>query len=313
MCTYNGSRFLDEQLSSIERQERPPDEMVVCDDGSGDDTVAKLQEFASRSSFPVRIVVNENNLGTSRNFEKAISLCASDIIALSDFDDIWYGSRLQKTEEAFVRHPSAGVVFGDGDIIGPDSSLLGSGLWKSAHFGRLQRFQFRSHNATRALLRHNVVTGATMAFRSSLREMVLPLPDIWIHDGWIALIASFFSDIVALNQPLIRYRKHPDQKTGFLYGLVPELARAGVTSHSHYYRQVQQYESAYERLLGHVKTEKQKKMMKWITAKIRHSSVRAHMPVHKVARIPFVLQEFATMRYTLYSRGLLSAWRDLLL
>jgi len=311
MGTYNGSRFLDEQLSSISRQSRLPDELIICDDCSRDDTLSRLQHFAEHSSFPVRIVVNQANLGPTRNFEQAISLCQGEIVALSDQDDIWKEHRLQKTEEVFARNPSAGLVFTDADIIGPDSVPVGARLWSFIHFGRLQQFQLRHKNAARALLRHNLVTGATMAFRATLRDVALPIPDIWVQDGWIALITSFFYDVVPIKEPLIQYRKHPEQKIGFTDGLRAEAALAKTTPPSHFHDRVQQYEAAYARLLPHAKTEKQKSIIKCIAAKIRHLSTRAHMPGGKVARIPVVFRELATMRYTLYSRGIISAARDL--
>ena len=312
MCAYNASRFLEEQLSSISGQSRLPDEVVICDDGSQDDTVAKLQAFARAASFPVRIEVNKSNLGITRNFEQAISLCQGEIIVLSDCDDIWKRERLQITEKAFEGHPSAGVVFANADIIGADSAPTGTRLWDHAHFGILQQFQLRHGQGTRALLRHNLVTGASMAFRASLREVALPIPEIWIHDGWIALIASLFTDLVAVKEPLIDYRKHPDQNVGFLEGgFVPDLARAKAAGFSQYLFRVQQYEVAYERLLPHAKTEKQKQILSCIAAKIRHLSARARMPQSKMARVPAVAREFIAMRYTLYSRGLISALRDL--
>ena len=88
MCTYNGARFLREQLESIASQIRLPDELVVCDDGSTDATLAILTEYAKAVRFPVRIQCNTSRLGPAKNFEQAISLCKGEIIVLSDQDDI---------------------------------------------------------------------------------------------------------------------------------------------------------------------------------------------------------------------------------
>jgi glycosyltransferase involved in cell wall biosynthesis len=313
LCTYNGSRFLDEQLASIREQERPPDELVVCDDCSGDATVAKLEKFARDSTFPVRVVVNRTRLGSTKNYSEAIALCNGEIIALSDQDDIWNKMRLRKTEEVFIRRPSAGMLFSDADLIEEDSSPAGVRLWKSVRFGYFQRLLLQRDRAAQALLRHNVVTGATMAFRSSLREIVLPIPDIWIHDGWIALLASFFSEIVALNDPLIQYRRHRAQQVGVSPSLRSQIARAKSGSLGHYSLQAEQYEIAHQRLHPYARTEKQKEILRCLTGKVRHSLTRARMPEHRIARIPLVTKEFVTMRYTLYSRGLTSAIRDLLI
>ena len=89
MTTYNGEKYLQEQLDSFLGQNRLPDELVVCDDGSQDRTMAILESFSSRAPFPVRIYRNSAKLGYSKNFEKAGSLCTGDIIAFSDEDDVW--------------------------------------------------------------------------------------------------------------------------------------------------------------------------------------------------------------------------------
>jgi glycosyltransferase involved in cell wall biosynthesis len=96
MCTYNGSRFIADRLTSMLAPQRLPDELVVCDDHSSDGTAEKLYTFKARAPFPVRVLVNGRNLGSTKNFEKAISLCEGDIIALSDQDDIWAVNRLDK-------------------------------------------------------------------------------------------------------------------------------------------------------------------------------------------------------------------------
>lgn len=87
LCTHNGSAYLTEQLASIAAQTRLPDELVVCDDRSSDDTPRLLADFAARAPFPVQVVVNSENLGSTAKFAKAISLCQGDFIALSDQAD----------------------------------------------------------------------------------------------------------------------------------------------------------------------------------------------------------------------------------
>src|SRR5215208_90703 len=102
MCTYNGAQFVAEQLDSIAAQTRRPDELVVCDDGSDDATPEIIREFAHRASFPLRFYVNETNLGSTRNFERAISLCEGDFIALADQDDVWLPEKLERLERALA-------------------------------------------------------------------------------------------------------------------------------------------------------------------------------------------------------------------
>ena len=110
LCTYNGERFLRKQLDSYIQQTRLPDELVICDDGSKDRTLEILEEFAAKAPFSVRIYQNVQNLGWSKNFEKAINLCTGDLIALSDQDDEWLSHKLAKIEGFFVRGANTGYV-----------------------------------------------------------------------------------------------------------------------------------------------------------------------------------------------------------
>ena len=103
LCTYNGEPFLSAQLRSIAAQDRPPDELVICDDGSSDGSLEVIRGFARCSRIPTRVVVNDKNLGSTRNFEQAISLCQGEIVLLADQDDVWYPYKLRRIQEVFLR------------------------------------------------------------------------------------------------------------------------------------------------------------------------------------------------------------------
>jgi glycosyltransferase involved in cell wall biosynthesis len=167
MCTYNGSRFLREQLDSISRQSRLPDELIVSDDCSTDCTVEIIREFSATVPFEV-------------NFEKCIQLCTGDLIVLSDQDDYWYFDRLQTTENVMIDRPDAGALFADADVVDCNLNPLGYRLWKAVHFNDRLRRQFAQDKAFEALIAHNVVTGATMAFRAEFRPLLVPIPPLWI-------------------------------------------------------------------------------------------------------------------------------------
>src|SRR5688572_14133745 len=96
MCTYNGARYLKEQLDSFTVQTRLPDELIVCDDGSSDETCQIVSTFAASAPFTVRLEVNQQTLGSTQNFAKAIQLCRGDLIALCDQDDVWLPGKLDK-------------------------------------------------------------------------------------------------------------------------------------------------------------------------------------------------------------------------
>ena len=97
LCTYNGAQYLPDQLESIVAQTRLPDELVVGDDHSTDDTVNILEDFAAGAPFPVRLHVNETNLGVVKNFEATILRCQGNLTALCDQDDVWLRNKVGET------------------------------------------------------------------------------------------------------------------------------------------------------------------------------------------------------------------------
>lgn len=116
MCTYNGARFLPEQLRSILAQTRLPDEMVVCDDGSTDATMEVLEAFAATAPFPVRVERNEVNLQYTGNFLKAASLCHGTYVAFCDQDDVWHPDKLE-TVAARIEEADPVLVLHEGTVV----------------------------------------------------------------------------------------------------------------------------------------------------------------------------------------------------
>ena len=110
MCTYNGQRFLDQQLQSFLDQTVQPDELVVCDDVSSDDSMAMVEAFAARAPFTVKLFRNAQNLGYSRNCERAIAQCTGDLVLLCDQDDVWDRRKIEILREVFVAEPEVGLV-----------------------------------------------------------------------------------------------------------------------------------------------------------------------------------------------------------
>jgi glycosyltransferase involved in cell wall biosynthesis len=216
MCTYNGAPYLSEQLQSIAAQTRPPDELVVCDDGSTDATRRILEAFAADVSIPVRLYVNERTLGSTRNFERAIGLCAGEIIALADQDDVWRPEKLARAAAILGAFPEVGLVFSDAALVDAAARPLGRRLWEVVGGTRAARQLRRRDRAFRLLLPGWTVTGATMAFRAKFRPLVLPIPaDIaMIHNGWIALMISTVARVHFIDEPLMLYRQHGAQQIG---------------------------------------------------------------------------------------------------
>ena len=226
ICTYNGERFLRQQLDSIARQTLLPDELVACDDDSSDTTIKVLGEFARRVSFSVQIHKNDHNLGSTKNFEKAISLCSGTNIFLSDQDDIWKPNKIETLSRALAEHPEVGYVFSDAELTDQSLQPLGCRLWDSIGFQNEIRSKFNSEEQFYLLVEKNVVTGATLAFRSQIAKRAMPFPESWVHDSWLALISSATkAPGLPIDEPLIFYRQHAAQQIG----TISELAEKNKT------------------------------------------------------------------------------------
>jgi len=312
LCTYNGGAYLDEQLQSILNQSRLPDEVVICDDASTDRTTDIARKFAATANFPVRVSINESNVGSTRNFEKAIRLCEGDVVVLSDQDDCWYETRLSMLEQPFLSNPSVGLVFSDADLMDENSRLLGKRYWKTHGLSESRSKQMGEGRALDVLLRHNVVCGATMAFHSELRDIVLPIPDMAVHDLWIALIASVVSEIRALPVPLIKYRKHLGQQIGVLYyDFWESLAKAKQIGAAEYLRHALLYAMARDRIRQYRSGRDLEKKIHLVDGKAKHMSMRAAIPAARWKRLPLILRQTVNGDYFRYSEGYKSIAKDL--
>jgi glycosyltransferase involved in cell wall biosynthesis len=214
MCTYNGARHLRAQLDSIAAQTRLPDELVVCDDGSTDATLAILERFAAAAPFPVRIHRNRTPLSTPKNFERAIGLAAGEIIALADQDDVWYPPKLERLEQELVRSERIGLVFSDADVVDERLCPAGYRLWQALRaFERHKRLIARGR-LFEALVHDNLVTGCTSAFRSAYKDLVIPVPAACAHDSWAALVVAAVAEVARIEAPLLAYRQHAANQSG---------------------------------------------------------------------------------------------------
>ncbi|MFN2499542.1 MAG: glycosyltransferase family 2 protein [Pyrinomonadaceae bacterium] len=314
MCTYNGARYVLEQLESLASQTRVPDELIVCDDGSTDETVQILSKFALSVSFPVRIQLNQQNVGLIKNFERAIALCDGDIIALCDQDDVWRPEKLARLEAIFAATPDAGLVFSDAELVDDALRPLGRRLSETVGSNSAQRKLRHREKAFRLLLPGCLVTGATMAFRTHHRSLTLPIPEdiAMIHDGWIALMVSAVARVFFIEEPLMFYRQHDAQQIGAKPKKKEKVAMQTVVRRVTSYAELLKIiERAKERLLlqGEVNTDIALRELETVGAHLRK---RAHLPESWLRRLPLVLHELLTLRYHRYGKGMFSAAKDLL-
>jgi glycosyltransferase involved in cell wall biosynthesis len=306
MTTYNGRLFLKEQLDSIAAQSRQVDELVVCDDGSADNTVGMLNKFKAAAPFPVRIAVNEKNLGCTKNFEKAISLCGGDIILLCDQDDVWLPHKAAVIEEMFLANPDCGMAFTDAVVVDEKNRPL-SKLWTDFEFDKRRQRKIKAGNGFETFVRGNVVTGATAAVTKSFFEEARPFPADVTHDYWMAMAAVLKNKLFFNGAVTINYRKHSAQQIGtppsaFFQKLkrIPDLDKEAV-----------QRKVLREELDGRFHlTEAQNKLF---ADSIEFYRYRNGIRRYGLMRIPKIIYNLSMGNYHKFSGGFLSAGKDLIM
>jgi glycosyltransferase involved in cell wall biosynthesis len=284
LATYNGTVYLKEQLESIAAQTRTPDELVISDDRSTDDTLRLIEEFAVTADFPVRLSVNESNLGTAKNFEKAIGLCRGDVILLSDQDDVWHSDKLESVERIFEAKPQLSLVFSNAELVDESLRRFDETLFDLVDFNDRKQRLVKSGRALDVQLRENLVCGCTVAFRANLKELILPISGEGplVHDGWIMLLIAAVGEIDFINRPLMKYRQHPAQQcrvveTSTWHDIMtsPHVDRACCV------RQAHQIDEAFERLAAYGLSQDKERLLR---EQIVHLHERAQLPVPNFSR-----------------------------
>lgn len=203
MTTYNGERFIKQQLQSILMQLGEHDEVIAVDDGSTDETLAVIEALGDAR---VRVNVNRNNLGPMRSFELGLAQAKGEIIFLADQDDVWWTDKVSKMQKALDQ----GAWLAIHDAVVTDGELHElDGSWN--HFNHNQ-FGRR----VMSTVIKNPYTGAMMAFRRALLPKILPFPaKAPMHDWWIgAVCLKEHLPIATLPDQLMDYRRHGGNVTG---------------------------------------------------------------------------------------------------
>ena len=313
MCTYNGARFLEEQLTSLVAQSRRPDEVVVCDDGSTDASVALLRTFAAEAPFSVLVHENQDRLGSTKNFERAIGLCTGELIYLCDQDDIWDSEKIGLTENRFIANPNVSLVFTNAEVVDDNAKPLGYTLWERLRIDKELQTRLRTSRALEVLLERPIVTGATMAFPSRFRDLVIPIPgDIsLIHDGWIALMLSLVGPFNLIDRPLLKYRQHQAQQLGVPNITRPASILANANRRNDFEPEIRKLEAVCERLQSH-EHRYESQHAEILRDRLNHLHQRMAISKSKLSGVRLAINELVSGRYHRYSNGLYSLVKDLI-
>lgn len=195
MATYNGEKYIKEQLDSILSQIKVDDEVIVSDDNSSDATLAVIKDFNDER---IKIYLNSKENGYTRNFENALEKSTGEIIFLADQDDVWVEHKVEVLLKGLEKN----------DFVVSDCKIV------DAELNVLNESHFKLRGVKQGFVQNLLLTryvGACMAFKREVLEKSLPFPSnakLSAHDYWICLISELYFEVGLIEEPLLLYRRH---------------------------------------------------------------------------------------------------------
>lgn len=216
LAAYNGEKYIADQLRSILNQTVLPNEIIIIDDHSSDDTLNVIESFFQNESISPLLIKHEKNKGVNRSFEDGINIASSRFIFLCDQDDFWLENKIEKMLNAFDMERNVSMVICNAAITDEDLLPTGKDMFG---FTRLDLdFQngvcsIETKTMQSLLLKRNYVTGMSLAFDKSMLNK-LSIPDEVIFDYWLAWNLSERGTTLFLNDELVLYRQHGNNVVG---------------------------------------------------------------------------------------------------
>ncbi|RUO78092.1 family 2 glycosyl transferase [Idiomarina seosinensis] len=203
MATYNGAKYIKEQLQSFAEQTRQPDELIITDDCSTDETEAIVREFAKKVPFGVKFYRNQKKLGYCGNFNESLLKTTGDIIFLSDQDDVWFPEKIEYVCKTASKKPGVLAIMNDAELT--DGTLNSVGLTKLGQMKSL------------GLGHERFVMGCCCAIRRELLDLCLPIPQgVAGHDNWVVAFADGLKSKFVCGKVLQYYRRHGSNESQFI-------------------------------------------------------------------------------------------------
>ena len=212
LSTYNGSRFVKQQLESLFAQSYSQVEIIIRDDGSKGNTLDILRDYN------VKLLPSTTNLGSKHSFvallNYAMKNSTADYFMFCDQDDVWYANKVEKTlakmkfMQARYGPTIPLLVHIDLEVVDESLKTIAPSMWKYEHI-------LPNKNAFSRLLIQNIITGSTVMINRALAERCLTIPnDAIMHDWWLGLVASQFGKIGFIAKPTIKYRQDSNNSIG---------------------------------------------------------------------------------------------------
>lgn len=328
LATYQGARFIGEQLDSLNRQTRLPDELIIADDCSSDSTVQVVEAFSRRARFPVRILERDGHVGTCENFTAGLLAAEGDILLICDQDDRWHPEKIAVMAERMGDHPDALLAFSDAVLVNTSGRQISRSRWRIAAFGPAQ-WEAMDHDPFGQMLMRQVVSGCTAGIRRELLPALLPFPEglhpalpTMMYDRWISLVAAAAGSVLIIPERLVDYRIHPAQQIG-----VPALPLRRLAPHAtlrlgQFVAPALEKEGRFGYMRVHVE-EIRKRLVStdfdsatselWLRLADQHLALREHLPSSRAGRsLPVAKEYLRADGYRRFSLGLAAAASDLI-
>ncbi|MBH21713.1 MAG: hypothetical protein CML98_08095 [Rhodobiaceae bacterium] len=319
MATYNGEKFIKNQIETIINQSLKPRQLIISDDSSSDKTVEIIKRITHEVDFEVKIYINKKSLGVVKNFEKAMSHCNSDIIVLSDQDDLWDSNRLQHISDMF-KEKKIDYYFSDSKVIDSTGKVTKYSLWQRRSFTSKLQNSYNNSQLPILLKYENFIYGMTLAFKSKKLDKIIPIESesrLLTHDGWVSMILSGLNyKGYADNYSTTFYRQHGNQVAG------PGNISGFLTKMFNSIRNNRLYDKDYPNDLEKIALKisnaanpnsKSLKFAGYFKDKANHLRFRENlMKLSFFTRLKLIIREVRSGKYKKYSSSKLAFLRDLI-
>lgn len=201
IAAFNGSKYLSDQLASIAQQTILPDEVIICDDCSNDNTVEVAKSFERIAPFSLNIIKNDFNLGYVQNFGRALAACSGSLVFLCDQDDFWLPGKIESLIYYFESNPRAVLAIHDLEFCSMDLTPIGQ-----TKIGRM---------SSGCNIERDYVVGMATVIRTEFLLLCLPIPDLpgVTHDRWLHDCALAVGGKIVVDEVLALYRRHAQNAT----------------------------------------------------------------------------------------------------
>lgn len=211
LATYNGEKYIKEQVESILNQTYENIQIIISDDCSTDKTRQVLKEYENNEK--IKIFYQEKNLGYVKNFEFLLKQVESNLYMLSDQDDVWKKEKVEKSVEK-IESEKLDLVFGDLEVVDENLNTLYKSYNRYMHLiHKIKKYQ----KDYRLQYLYNCMTGCTIISRKNWIDKVLPFPTdskYTIHDYWLGLVIALNGKVGYIEEPYILYRQHGKNQVG---------------------------------------------------------------------------------------------------